>query len=250
MNTNDQVNFIGTLDPQDLVFKTTATTTPPGLQEHMRITKDGKVQIGIIAGDQVLIGATSGNQKLTVAHNDVNGGIALNRLSGSSGKNEIRFEQNGNEKWAIGNDLNGTGQQTFFIWDHVYGGSRFFINQYGKVGIGVNPPATNTTPYLLYVEGGVMTRDVKVTANTFADYVFDKDYKLMSIYELEQFIRQNHHLPEIPSAKEIEKNEGFEVGDMQVKLLKKIEEQSLYIIDQQKQIDELKVAMKNLERRK
>jgi SprB-like repeat protein len=239
----DTANFIGTLNPADLVFKTTAFTSPPGLKEHMRITKDG----------QVLIGAVSGDQKLTVAHSDTNGGIALNRLSAFSGKNEIRFEQNGTEKWAIGNDLDGTGQQTFFIWDHVYGGSRFFINQDGKVGIGVNPPAdtTGNEIYKLYVGGGIMARDVKVTAtNPFPDYVFNTGYKPLSIYELEQFIKQNKRLPGIPSAKEIEKNEGYELGGMVQKLLEKTEEQSLYIIDLQKQVDELKAQMKNNERRK
>ena len=96
-----------------------------------------------------------------------------------------------------------------------------------------------------------MTRDVKVTAATvFPDYVFAKDYKLMSIYELEEYLQLNRHLPEIPSAKEIESNDGFELGDMQTKLLKKVEEQTLYIISLQKQVDELKTKLKNLERRK
>ena len=58
--------------------------------------------------------------------------------------------------------------------------------------------------------------------------------------ELEDFIKRNKHLPGIPSANEIENNDGFEVGAMQQKLLEKIEEQSLYIINLQKQIDELK----------
>jgi hypothetical protein len=72
----------------------------------------------------------------------------------------------------------------------------------------------------------------------------------MSIHELDKFIKLNKHLPGIPSAEEIEKNEGYELGGMVQKLLQKTEEQSLYIIEQQKQIDELKVQVKNLERRK
>ncbi|HCI58751.1 MAG TPA: hypothetical protein DFH96_08205, partial [Bacteroidetes bacterium] len=73
--------------------------------------------------------------------------------------------------------------------------------------------------------------------------VFAKDYELMGIYELEAYLKKHKHLPEIPSAVEVESNEGFEVGDMQTKLLKKIEEQTLYIISLQKQIDELKLMV-------
>jgi len=71
------------------------------------------------------------------------------------------------------------------------------------------------------------------------DYVFEEDYKLLSLSEVEQYIQQNKRLPEIPSAREAEEN-GIDLGDMQVKLLLKIEELTLYILDLQKQIDELK----------
>ena len=71
------------------------------------------------------------------------------------------------------------------------------------------------------------------------DHVFYPDYTLRPLPELEQFIKQNQHLPEIPSAQEVEQN-GLDLGDMQGKLLLKIEELTLYILDLQKQIDELK----------
>jgi len=71
------------------------------------------------------------------------------------------------------------------------------------------------------------------------DHVFEPDYNLRSLSELEQFVKENHHLPEIPSAKEVKEN-GIELGEMQGKLLLKIEELTLYILDLQKQIDELK----------
>lgn len=119
----------------------------------------------------------------------------------------------------------------------------------GRVGIGLEPPNNGT--YKLYVEGGIAAREVKVTTQIpFPDYVFSKDYKLMSLYELEQFIKANNRLPEMPSAKEVEKNNGFEVGKMQINLLKKIEEQALYIIDLQKQIDEMKEQFEQLEKKK
>ena len=224
-NTNALLNFLGTTDNVDFVIKTNNT-------EQARFTADGKLLLGT---------SNVGDTKFTIAHNDLNGGMSINRLSTGIGKSEIRFEQNGIELWAIGNDIDNSGEQTFFIWDHANFATRLLINKYGKVGIGVTPPGNNTTPYLLYVAGGIKTIDIKVTAATnFPDYVFAKDYELMGIYELEAYLKKHKHLPEIPSAVEVESNEGFEVGDMQTKLLKKIEEQTLYIISLQKQVDELK----------
>ena len=72
------------------------------------------------------------------------------------------------------------------------------------------------------------------------NFVFEKEYDLMSIYELEKFINSNKHLPDIPSKNEVEQAKGFEIGEMQVNLLKKVEELTLYIISLQKQVDELK----------
>lgn len=73
----------------------------------------------------------------------------------------------------------------------------------------------------------------------FPDYVFEKDYKLMSLVEVEKYIKNNKHLPEIPSAKEVESN-GIDVARMDVLLLKKVEELTLYVIDLQKQNEVLK----------
>ena len=83
-------------------------------------------------------------------------------------------------------------------------------------------------------------KEVKVNLTPcWPDYVFSDTYKLMPLQELEQFVNENQHLPEIPSAATVEEN-GIEVGQMNAKLLKKIEELTLYILDLQKQIDELK----------
>jgi hypothetical protein len=79
---------------------------------------------------------------------------------------------------------------------------------------------------------------VQLRAN-WPDYVFNNNYKLLPLAELKKFIQQNNHLPNIPKASVIEK-EGIEVGDMQKKMMEKIEELTLYILDLQKQVDELK----------
>ena len=93
--------------------------------------------------------------------------------------------------------------------------------------------------YRLNNDGKIEALDIRVRTSIMPDYVFEKGYKRMSLYELETYINKNKHLPGVPSAKEFEK-EGLSVADMNKILLEKIEEQSLYQIEQQKQIDDLK----------
>jgi len=106
----------------------------------------------------------------------------------------------------------------------------------GAVHIGSLNPATG---YLLTVDGKVICEELKVLmSESWPDYVFEDDYTMPSLYELEASIKANKHLPGIPPACEVE-TEGIAVGDMQVKMMEKIEELTLYIIDLQKQIDAL-----------
>ncbi|MBK8142166.1 MAG: hypothetical protein IPK57_15155 [Chitinophagaceae bacterium] len=117
------------------------------------------------------------------------------------------------------------------------GGDRVFVDESGNVNIGSQ---TDAPGYKLRVDGKMICEEVKVKLSTaWPDYVFDDKHKLMTIGELSKFIRQNKHLPNIPSAKEIESN-GMEVGDMQKRMMEKIEELTLYIISLQQQIDNLK----------
>ena len=119
---------------------------------------------------------------------------------------------------------------------------------HGKLYIGSNPNYTSTTGnYKLFVEGGIMTEKVKValrSSSNWADYVFEKDYNLMSLSEVEKFVNENKHLPGIQSAKELAEN-GIDLGEMQSKQMEKIEELTLYIIDQNKKLlqqnDEIQV---------
>lgn len=107
----------------------------------------------------------------------------------------------------------------------------------GAVMIGASVPATG---YLLSVDGKIMCEELKVQmSESWPDYVFADDYKLMSIYELEAAIQSQKHLPGIPSAEQVAA-EGIEVGEMQKQMMEKIEELTLYIIELQKQIDTLK----------
>lgn len=104
----------------------------------------------------------------------------------------------------------------------------------GNVGIGSTQANSN-----LYVHGTIKSKEVKVEASiAVPDYVFEKSYDLKPLSEVEKYIAENKHLPEIPSAKEIEKD-GINVGNMQLSLLKKIEELTLYMIDLKKEVEVL-----------
>ncbi len=113
----------------------------------------------------------------------------------------------------------------------------------GKIGIGTTPPSGSTQPYLLYVEGGIATREVKVIGGNFPDYVFDENYRLLSLPELKEYLKTNKHLPGIPSISEVDKKEGFDVGEMNRKLLQKVEEQTLYILQMDERMKKLEEAL-------
>ena len=123
------------------------------------------------------------------------------------------------------------------------------INQNGKVRIAheTNDLAT-PDGYRLFVEEGILTEKVKVAVKTtanWADYVFATDYKLMPLTEVERFTKENGHLPNVPSATDMVNN-GLDVAKMDAKLLEKIEELTLYLIEQQKQIETLQKELKEL----
>ncbi len=105
---------------------------------------------------------------------------------------------------------------------------------------------TNTNGHKLSVNGGIWCEEVEVTANVpSSDYVFYDDYKLMSLKEVEKFVKDNHHLPEVPSAEAFKKN-GYKLGDMDDLLLRKVEELTLYTIAADKQIEKLTKEKENL----
>lgn len=121
-------------------------------------------------------------------------------------------------------------------------GSRVTLT--GKVGVNTN----NTVPgYAFAVAGGIITDEVLIlNVEDWPDYVFGKDHTLMSLSDLKAYIDQNSHLPEVPSAQDVEEN-GINVVEMQKVLLKKIEELTLYTVEQQRLIEELQAKIEQLE---
>lgn len=123
----------------------------------------------------------------------------------------------------------------------------FSVDSYeGRVKIG--DVQTQYDGYKLFVEQGILTEKVKVAVKDSKDWydnVFDLDYKLMSLKKLEQFIKDNKHLPDMPTTTEV-MNDGLDLGKMNGLLLKKVEELTLHLINQQKEIEELKIQVKQL----
>lgn len=107
-------------------------------------------------------------------------------------------------------------------------------NFLGNVGIGTDNPQS-----MLDVRGKIIADEVEIKVNKGADFVFSPDYNLKPLSEVEAFVKKNKHLPEIPSEKNMQE-EGVNVNELQIKLLQKIEELTLYVIEQNKQIESLR----------
>ena len=122
------------------------------------------------------------------------------------------------------------------------------IDALGNVGIGtdliVNTYNGVANYYMLSVGGSIRAKEIVVETG-WADYVFDKKYKLLTLDSLENYIQVNKHLPNIPAAAEVEKN-GISLGEMQVKQMEKIEEVSIYLIEMNRQLKELREENKLL----
>jgi len=197
-------------------------------------------------------GDTPQDSRLGINHNttpiatlDVNGDIRSGILAGATTADIVQADNNG----ILQNVPITNFKSNLNYW--ALGSNGYDLYRTTKVFIGMSPCASCTTnSYNLYVAAGIATNEVRVTAptNPWPDFVFDKHYKLRTISELEQYVSKNKHLPNVPGADEVIKNEGFELGAMQSKILQTIEEQTLYIIDLQKQLTALKaemVAIKN-----
>ena len=123
----------------------------------------------------------------------------------------------------------------------------FAVHRRAVVGLVNIDQMPRPDDYTLMVGGKILAEEVRIKLiKDWADYVFAKDYPLKSLTEVEAFIHANHHLPEIPSTTEVEKT-GVSLGDMQSKLLLKVEELTLYLIQQNKTIETLQAKLARME---
>lgn len=156
--------------------------------------------------------------------------------------------RNRSKQWAIGGTHNTSAFNILEDSGDGYYGSGFGIARMtvlpgGNVGIGTANPQAK-----LAVEGNILAKEVKIKTDiAVPDYVFEPDYELKTLEDIERYVKTNKHLPEIPSAKQIQA-EGLDLAEMNLLLLKKVEELTLHVISQQKQIDKLseKIAMRSV----
>ncbi len=221
--TNPPANFLGTLDAKDLTFKTNNT-------ERFKIGQGTFLfNTSTVSGDGVDFIDNSPNR---------NAGTDIVWISSSQSQaNDVGLLTLSSSNWQY---------------------PVFSARENGKILMGV---AWNNTgmvscsdcnTYRLFVKDGIKTEKIKVeiaSASGWADYVFDKDYQLKPLEEVKSYINKNKHLPEVPSAEEAVKN-GVELKEMNVILLKKVEELTLHLIEMNEKVKAQEERIKLIEKTK
>ena len=232
--TNPSNNFIGTTDNQPLVFK--ANNNP-----SLRILPTGALRVGLNDTD------TNPYTTMRVYNND----NPVLEIANSLGRFQIgKSSCNGCYGGGVGDTVlrnldishniivaqpnDGNDGSTYFGIQDGYNGTwvKFFNNAIARF------------------DGKIKAKEVEVKANVWADYVFKKEYQLKSLEDVEKHINEKGHLPNIPTTQEVLEN-GINVAEMNSKLLEKIEELTLYSIEQNKQLkfqaEEIKMLRKQSE---
>jgi trimeric autotransporter adhesin len=187
----------------------------------MSITGDGKVGIGTSNPTDKLMVNTVTNST-GISHTD--GNIKFSTYLASSGAPEV-----GAELGTVSN------HPLHFYTNNSW--AQMTLLQNGNFGIGITNPGEK-----LAVNGRIRSKEVLVQAANWPDFVFDEKYTLPTLAEIEQYIHANKHLPNIPAANEVETN-GQNLGEIQKKMLQKVEELTLYIIEQNKRIEKLEAKL-------
>ncbi len=180
---------------------------------------------------------------------DVQAAIETNMTKG----NAILSLINGTQEWKIVNNVNDdfcirdqTGLHTPVVLENGAPECSFKISSNGSVCIGTTNPDAYSK---LTVAGKISAQDITIKADAGgADFVFEKDYALPPLDHVEQFVKDNKHLPDIPSAQEMQEN-GVHISEMQTRLLQKIEEITLYMIEMKKENMNMKNEISTLKSR-
>lgn len=153
--------------------------------------------------------------------------LSTNHTNDYNYNTALTVNRDGTKAFAIFNTLNTSGTENFLIW----GSGKTII---GKRRLNTGPH----TDAMLSVDGKIISTSVYVTQLNWADFVFNKDYKLPKLSEIENYYLKHGHLPLIPSEKEVQEN-GIDLGEMNKLLLQKIEELTILMVEQDKRIKEL-----------
>ncbi|MGR3854975.1 hypothetical protein [Chryseobacterium indologenes] len=195
-------------------------TVSPNSKLH--IAQDNINNQNLSLGKFTSVGQTGGSAIVSLAYNSTTANLEVNSTYSGSG---FRYGTYGD--FNIENE----------ITTPDFGAINFITNK--KVQLAIKPNGN------ALLQGKFEAKEVKVTLTPTADFVFDEKYDLPKLEEVEKHIKEKKHLPEIASAKVMEK-EGVNVGEFQIKLLQKIEELTLYSIEQNKQIKQQSEQLKHL----
>ncbi|PWW29952.1 hypothetical protein [Chryseobacterium sp. AG844] len=195
-------------------------TVSPNSKLH--IAQDNINNQNLSLGKFTSVGQTGGSAIVSLAYNSTTANLEVNSTYSGSG---FRYGTYGD--FNIENE----------ITTPDFGAINFITNK--KVQLAIKPNGN------ALLQGKFEAKEVKVTLTPTADFVFDEKYDLPKLEEVEKHIKEKKHLPEIASAKVMEK-EGVNVGEFQIKLLQKIEELTLYSIEQNKQIKQQSDQLKHL----
>ncbi|MFM7021523.1 MAG: hypothetical protein ACKOXB_00985 [Flavobacteriales bacterium] len=215
----------------------------PSSEQFVIQKSNGVSRIAFTTANDIIVGNTnfSSNGDVTIGYRAyqklmINGGLSL------FGQNNATID------FYSLNALNP-------VWEQVYHSANSSIasvlkvyKESGGIALTFDDRTSGSTIQKFKIAGNgvVYATEITVREQPFPDYVFDKNYSLMPLKELDNYISVNKHLPKIPTAKEIEE-QGAKVGEIQALQMEKIEELTLYIIQQQKLIEEMNQRIKQLE---
>jgi trimeric autotransporter adhesin len=217
--------------------------------------KTGNIGIGAVSNSYYDIFSNPTLGRLQITGNGVNQGIALNYdaanireyrmyidgpktyfIRGTDNSLGFNMDENGNVSFMKNVSALG-GQFTIAKDNNATTVPTFYTNPQGQVGINTT---TIPTDFKLAVNGKVIATAIRIKeyGQWWPDFVFEKGYGLLNLKDVKTYVEKNKHLPGIPSAEEVKKN-GTDVGEVQAKLLQKVEELTLYMIQQQEKIEQM-----------
>lgn len=214
---------------------------------NINLLFDDQSQFAIAARDQngsptFLIGANMAGIDL-IHHTNVSGNLSVSNkfnVASSTGKTNVGYQPNAGNSSQL--NVNVNGGNAIEVFDQASNKVNFRVKANGGTQIGPGTPLSTgvAANAQLSVDGLILAKEIRVSvSNThWADYVFDKNYKLTPLPEVDKFIKANKHLPEVPSEAEVKEN-GIDLSEMNVLLLKKVEEITLHLIDLNKKVEGL-----------